>query len=404
MARRGVSFRSNDRMSEQHDPPDASLRELHESEERFRLLVESVRDYAILMLDPAGRVISWNPGAERLKGYAASEIVGQHFSVFYPEEARRKNHPAEELRLAVERGRYEEEAFRVAKDGRMFWANVVITPIRDAAGRLVGFAKVTRDLTERRKLEEERERVLARLERSNRDLQEFAMIASHDLQEPLRKIRMFGERIRVDFASELPETARDYLSRMERAAERGQSLIQGLLAYSRLATRTIPKMPVSLAKIAEDVVHDLEARIRSVHGRVVLGALPTIEADPHQMRQLFENLIVNALKFHRERVPPVVEVTAEESTPPDERGPRRWRIRTSDNGIGFDEKHAERIFKLFQRLHERGAYEGSGMGLAICRKIVDRHGGSIIARSTPGAGSTFFVELPEQQPKGKEIS
>jgi PAS domain S-box-containing protein len=375
----------------------AAEEQLRLSEERFRLLVDSVRDYAIYMLDPEGHVVSWNAGAERLKGYEAEEIVGKHFSIFYPPEARESGHPERELRTALECGRYEEENWRVRKDGTRIWANVVLTPIRDRDDRLLGFAKVTRDLSERRKLEEEREAAFERLQRSNKDLQEFAMVASHDLQEPLRKIQLFGEQLRTDFAELLPEEGRDYLERMQKAADRGRSLIQGLLAYSRITTRAQPLVPTPLGEIARDVVGDLDARIASVGGNVVVGELPTIEADPLQMRQLFQNLIGNALKFHRAGVAPVVEVSA---TKLDTRsgGPVRWQIRVSDNGIGFDEKYLDRIFKLFQRLHDRGAYEGSGMGLAICRKIVERHGGTITARSQPGSGTTFVIELPDRQP------
>ena len=371
----------------------AAEEQLRLNEERFRLLIDSVRDYAIYMLDPEGRVVSWNLGAQRLKGYSADEIVGKHFSIFYPPDARESGHPEQELRTALECGRYEEENWRVRKDGTRIWANVVLTPIHDGEGRLLGFAKVTRDLTERRKLEEERELAFERLQRSNKDLQEFAMVASHDLQEPLRKIQMFGEQLRTDFGAVLPDDARDYLERMQKAADRGRSLIQGLLAYSRVTTRAQPAVPTALGEIVRDVVGDLDARIATVGGRVVVGELPTIEADPLQMRQLFQNLIGNALKFHRPNVAPVVEVSASRLG-----GSSRWQVRVADNGIGFDEKYLDRIFKLFQRLHDRGNYEGSGMGLAICRKIVERHRGSITARSQPDAGTTFVIELPDRQP------
>jgi PAS domain S-box-containing protein len=371
---------------------------LRQSEERFRLLIESVRDYAIYLLDVNGNVASWNPGAERLKGYKAEEIIGKPFSLFYPEEARRRNHPAEELRIAAETGRYEEEGWRVRKDGRHFWANVVITPIRDPAGTLRGFAKITRDLTERRRLEELKDTALARLQRSNQNLQEFAMVASHDLQEPLRKIQLFAERLQEDFAPLLPEEGRDYLDRMQRAADRGRALVQGLLAFSRLTTRAQPPMPTPLREVADEVIQDLESQIATVRGKIVVGDLPTLEADPVQMRQLIQNLIGNALKFHKTDVPPVVQLGSQRLPERSPGQPTRWQISISDNGIGFDERYLDKIFKLFQRLHERGSYDGSGMGLAICRKIVERHGGSITARSAPDQGTTFLIELPERQP------
>ena len=371
--------------------------DLRQSEERFRLLIESVRDYAIYLLDVNGNVASWNPGAERLKGYKAEEIIGKPFSLFYPEEARRRSHPAEELRIAAEMGRYEEEGWRVRKDGRHFWANVVITPIRDPAGTLRGFAKITRDLTERRRLEELKDTALARLQRSNQNLQEFAMVASHDLQEPLRKIQLFAERLQEDFAPLLPEEGRDYVARMQRAADRGRALVQGLLAFSRVTTRAQPPMPTPLREVADEVIQDLESQIDTVRGKIVVGDLPTLEADRVQMRQLIQNLIGNALKFHKTDVPPVVELGSKRLPERSPGQPTRWQISISDNGIGFDERYLDKIFKLFQRLHELGSYEGSGMGLAICRKIVERHGGSITARSAPDRGTTFLIELPERQ-------
>jgi PAS domain S-box-containing protein len=369
---------------------------LRSSEERFRLLVDSVRDYAIYMLDPTGHVISWNSGAERLKGYRAEEIIGKHVSIFYPKEEQERGHPNEELRIAAEQGRHEEEGWRVRKDGTRLWANVVLTPIRDAAGALRGFAKVTRDLTERRTLEEQREAALARLEKSNADLQEFAMIASHDLQEPLRKIQLFAGQLRGDFGDQLPEEARDYLERMQKASDRGRALIQGLLALSRVRTRAQPPVPVALCDVVRDTLQELDAQLSSVGGEVVVRDLPTVEADALQMRQVFQNLIGNALKFHRSGVPPIIEISSEPVA-------GRWRISVSDNGIGFDEKYADRIFKIFQRLHDRGVYEGSGVGLAICKKIIERHGGTISVRSKPDVGTTFIIELPETQP-GEEAS
>jgi PAS domain S-box-containing protein len=333
-----------------------------------------------------------------LKGYKAEEIIGKPFSLFYPEEARRRSHPAEELRIAAEMGRYEEEGWRVRKDGRHFWANVVITPIRDPAGTLRGFAKITRDLTERRRLEELKDTALARLQRSNQDLQEFAMVASHDLQEPLRKIQLFAERLQEDFAPLLPEEGRDYVARMQRAADRGRALVQGLLAFSRVTTRAQPPMPTPLREVADEVIQDLESQIDTVRGKIVVGDLPTLEADRVQMRQLIQNLIGNALKFHKTDVPPVVQLGSQRLPERSPGQPTRWQISISDNGIGFDERYLDKIFKLFQRLHELGSYEGSGMGLAICRKIVERHGGSITARSAPDQGTTFLIELPERQP------
>lgn len=240
-------------------------------------------------------------------------------------------------------------------------------------------------------VEQELQRLNEELSRSNADLERFAAVASHDLQEPLRKIRAFGDRLATKYADDLPERGQDYLERMLSAASRMSRLIDSLLTFSRLATKEGPFEMVDLDEILAEVVADLEVRIEENDGRVEVGELPVIEADPNQMRQLFQNLVGNALKFHREGVPPRVRITCERvADEPDE----RYRIVVEDNGIGFDEKYLDRVFDVFQRLHGRGVYEGTGMGLAICRRIVERHGGEITATSTPGGGSTFIITLP----------
>jgi PAS domain S-box-containing protein len=379
---------------------------LLQSEEACRFLVASVTEYAIFMLDPEGRVASWNAGAERIKGYRAEEIVGQHFSRFYPDEDLQWGKPAYELRVASAEGRFEDEGWRVRKDGSRFWANVVITALRDEAGRLVGFAKVTRDLSERRKAEDRLRAYAAQLEQRNRELEEFAYVASHDLQEPLRKIQAFGDRLKTRCGEALNEQGRDYLARMQNAAARMQILIDDLLAFSRVTTQAEPFLPVDLIQIAREVISDLEATIERSGGRVELGELPTIEADPVQMRQLLQNLSSNALKFRRPDEPPVVTISSRPldpaaNPPPHPFAPRQFcQLVVEDNGIGFDEKYLDRIFNPFQRLHGRDEYEGTGIGLAICRKIVERHGGAITARSAPGRGARFIVTLPLRQSEG----
>ena len=237
------------------------------------------------------------------------------------------------------------------------------------------------------------------LRRSNRELEQFASVASHDLQEPLRKIQAFGDRLQTRYAAELGDNGRDYLNRMLASATRMRSLIDALLTFSRVTTKAQPFVPVDLAATAEEVISDLEERIHRTNGRVELGPLPTIEADPSQMRQLLQNLIGNGLKFIRPGATPVVKVASRQLDPAERNGDSvpSWEISVSDNGIGFEEVYLDRIFELFQRLHGRQEYEGTGMGLAICRKIVQRHGGAITARSMPERGATFFVHLPQRQ-------
>ena len=238
------------------------------------------------------------------------------------------------------------------------------------------------------------------MKRSNRELEQFAYVASHDLQEPLRKIRTFSDRLEIKCGESLDETGRQCINRMQNAAERMQMLIEGLLTLSRVTTRGQHFEPVDLAEITREVVSDLEVQIERAEGRVEIGKMPTIKADAVQIRQLVQNLIGNAIKFRRADKPPIIKVNGRFIPRPERHSRGRsvenelCRITVKDNGIGFDEKHLRRIFDVFQRLHPRDVYEGTGIGLAICRKIVERHGGTISAKSTPDHGSTFEILLP----------
>jgi len=272
----------------------------------------------------------------------------------------------------------------------------------DEIGRLaLAFNVMTQRLSESERAREEYVRKLAQ---SNRDLEDFAFIASHDLQEPLRKIQAFGDRLKEKHGEGIGEEGRDYLHRMQNAALRMQALIQALLSYSRVTTRPEPFSTVSLGLLVRQALSDLTARIEQAGARIEVNDLPSVEASPHQMRQLFQNLLSNALKYRREERP-VIKVSGKHMhNPPPKKGARRVRILVEDNGIGFDEKYLDRIFQPFQRLHGRGHYEGTGMGLAICRKIVERHGGTITAKSTPGKGATFIITLPTKQKPAETLA
>lgn len=337
----------------------------------------------LCVADFEGRFRRLNPAWEKVLGYATSELEGRRFTEWvHPDDV------SATLAAMAELGKGHGvtdfmNRYR-AKDGSWRWIEWNSTPYR---GRLIYAA--ARDITAKRQAEADLLKTMEALKRNNRELQDFAFVASHDLQEPLRKIQAFGGFLEQDLAGNLSESAADYLARMTGAAARMQALIEGLLAYSRISTQGRPFERVDMDRILREVLSDLENLLERTGGRVESDPLPPLQADPLQMRQLLQNLVGNALKFHREGVPPVVKVRATM-----EETPMRYRLSVSDNGIGFEEKYLDRIFTVFQRLHGRGEYEGTGIGLAVCRRIVERHGGTITASSVPGQGSTFIVELP----------
>ncbi len=300
---------------------------------------------------------------------------------------------------------YRNEFRSTDKHGVEHWMQEFIT-IRKLGENRWHLFGITTDITDLKKTEsalrsseEKLRQFTVQLERSNRELQDFAYVASHDLQEPLRKIVVFGERLKEKNGETLGPEGSDYLDRMQKAAARMQTLINDLLSFSRVTTKAQPFARVNLAEVASNVVDDLEGRIELVKGRVEVGALPEIDAEPLQMRQLLQNLIGNALKFRRPEEPPVVKVAAQMITDPADPGKPMCRLTVSDNCIGFEEKYVDRIFNVFQRLHTRNEYEGTGMGLAIVRKIALYHGGDVTAKSKPGAGSTFIVTIPAAHPQ-----
>jgi light-regulated signal transduction histidine kinase (bacteriophytochrome) len=252
------------------------------------------------------------------------------------------------------------------------------------------FLNILEDLAvEKSKLQDAR----MRLEQSNRELMDFTSVASHDLQEPLRKVQAFGDKLNTGCRAMLDDQGRDSLDRMLNATKRMQSLIRDLLSYAQVTSKAKPMLPVNLAQVTREVLSDLEIRIAEVSAQVEVGDLPTIEADAVQMRQLLQNLVGNALKFRKRDGQPIIRVHAE-TNDSGSASESLFRLIVEDNGIGFEEKYVDRIFVMFQRLHGRAEYEGTGVGLAICRKIAQRHGGDITATSFPGLGASFVVTLP----------
>ena len=347
------------------------------------------------------RMTLWNRASEEVTGHPAAAVVGKNDYDLFPKEEAESfvARDREVMEAGVMLETPEEVVHTPHKGVRVLRTRKI--PICDDNGQPQFLVGISEDVTERKAAEDQLKQFAAQLQNNNRELQDFAYVASHDLQEPLRKVRAFGDRLRSKCGAALGNDGNDYLNRMMNAAQRMQTLIEDLLSFSRVTTRARPFVPVDLNQISREVISDLEVRIEQAHGRVEIGPLPTLDADPMQIRQLLQNLIGNALKFHKPGETPLVKVLAEVDAEPKRANAHSQlcRLHVQDNGIGFDEKYLDRIFTVFQRLHGRGEYEGTGVGLAICRKIALRHNGDITARSKPGEGATFIVTVPVQQPK-----
>ncbi|HZZ44348.1 MAG TPA: ATP-binding protein [Tepidisphaeraceae bacterium] len=399
VARTADLSRANASLEEQVEERRRAEQEIYRQREYLKALLTSLEE-GIVALDENGKVVLVNRAALAMYSLPAEttpyEEWGKYHQTFYGDGVTPMAQDERPLaRVWREELLVDMEKVVVGKDGRRRDLLSSGSTIIGENGERIGAVVAFRDVTERRKHEEELKRYTAQLQRSNRELQDFASVASHDLQEPLRKIRAFGDRLKVKYIEAMGEEGGDYLGRMLNAAERMSALINDLLTFSRVTTRAQPFARVELKQIAEDVMSDLETRIEETGGRVEIGALPAVEADAMQIRQLMQNLIGNALKFHKPGKGTMVEISGKVEHEA-EMG-RVCRLRVKDDGIGFDEKYLDRIFNVFQRLHGRNEYEGTGIGLAVCRKIAERHHGSITARSVPGEGSTFIVTLPLQQ-------
>ena len=355
-----------------------------------REILDTMAD-ALFVIDSEARVRVINDAVYKLFDYTEPEILGKTIDTL--EQGDHEGTISRTLSDMLRRApiRDEERIFR-KKDGERIDVSISVSSLheREMEG---GAVLIARDIRERTRAREELHDFTVKLQQSNRELEDFAYVASHDLQEPLRKIQAFGDRLRARYAETLSGEGADYVQRMQSAAARMQALINDLLAFSRVTTKAQPFVPVDLNLVAQEVVHDFEVRIHQAGAAVTVGELPTLDADPSQMHQLIQNLISNGLKFHKPDTPPRVKVSGT-------KGGDTARIVVSDEGIGFDERYAERIFTMFERLHGRGTYEGTGIGLAICRKIAQRHGGDISAQSTPGEGATFTVTLPVMHRSG----
>jgi PAS domain S-box-containing protein len=385
--------------------------ELRRSEERYHKMISEVEDYAIILLNPSGDIEDWNAGAESIKGYTAREILGKNFSIFYTEEDREQKLPEMLLDLAVRKGKAQHEGWRVRKDRSKFWGSVTITALHDSNDMIIGFSKVTRDLTERKIAEDnlkaknhELEEMNKELGHMNKELTSFAYISSHDLQEPLRKIQTFAGRILEIDKVNLSEKGINYFARIQAASHRMRLLIDDLLTYSRTNAAERKYESTELSKIMKEVILDLEGNIEEKKAILEYGPLPVMEVIPFQIHQLLFNLINNSLKFSREDKVPYITIRSRVISADRVPGLQKQvsetyhHLTVSDNGIGFEQEHSGRIFEVFQRLHGREQYSGTGVGLAICKKIVENHHGIIRAEGKVNAGATFHIYLPTDMP------
>jgi len=486
---------------------------LRESEERYRMLLDGIREYAIIMLDPQGQIVSWNAGAERIKGYRAEEIIGQNFSSFFPPEDIQQGRPEEVLRMTAASGRHEEQGMRVRKDGSRFLASLTFTALRDPNGNLRGFSEFShdlseskesgakyrglleaapdamvvvnqageivlfnlqaekqfgyhrdelvgqkvkniipkgfaerlladglrsvedalaqqigtgieltgrrkdgsefpieimlsplespegtlvtaaiRDITERKRAEQHLVKTVAELNRSNDELQQFAYVASHDLQEPLRMVASYTQLLAERYKGRLDSDADEFIAYAVDGSNRMQVLIQDLLSYSRAGTNGRTLRKISSDNALKEALTNLRATIQESGAVVTYDSLPIITTDGTQLTQVFQNLVGNAIKYRSAEIPKV-HVSASKNDG------NEWIFSVRDNGMGIDAQYFERIFVLFQRLHGQTEFKGTGIGLTICKKILEQLGGRIWVESQPEKGSTFHFALPEKDGK-----
>jgi PAS domain S-box-containing protein len=364
---------------------DITERKQAEEAAQFLASIVDSTDDAIIGKSLDGIILSWNPGAEKLYGYPAPEAVGKPISIIALPE---KPDEMQEILGKVSRGEKIEyyETKRLTREGKRIDVSLTVFPVRDREGRIVAASMIGRDITERKQAEEKLRAVVDDLERSNKELEQFAYVASHDLQEPLRMVSSYMQLIAKRYQGKLDSNADEFIAYAVDGAVRMQRMINDLLAFSRLGTRGKPFQPTDTETVLNDVLENLKLAIEENHALVTHDPLPTVMAEESQLAQVFQNLIGNALKFHGEE-PPRVHVSARKTS-------AVWEFSVRDNGIGIDPQFFERIFLIFQRLSTRAEHPGSGIGLAICKKIVERHGGRIWIESKPGQGATFFFTLP----------
>ena len=395
---------AEDKLNSLTDELKSRNEELKQSEERYHKMISEVKDYAIILLDTKGIIMNWNAGAEAIKGYKQHEIVGKSFQQFYQEADRESGFPLKLLAQAADKGKVVQEGWRVRKDGSKFWGSVVITALHDATNTIIGFSKVTRDLTDKKLADDqllskslELESRNKSLQRLNEEVTSFAYVASHDLTEPLRKIRTFASILRE---TNDPIKTQEIADKIQHSAERMQNLMDDLLDYSQLTNDETSFVKLDLNKILLDVLNDLEIPISEKAAKFQIQQLPEVSGIDFQLNQLFFNLISNAIKFSKSEESPTVRIFASVANGKDiplglvNDLKEYIKIAVADNGIGFDDANSKKIFDIFQRLHSRTEYSGTGIGLAIVKRVMENHHGIVIANSVPSEGTTFELYFP----------
>lgn len=374
----------------------------------YKAMIDEVTDYAIFFLNESGCIMSWNAGAKKIKGYNSDEVIGKKISIFYTEEDRNNGLPQMLIEQAINNKRTAHEGWRIRKDGSKFWGSVILTSIHNDTGNLIGFTKVTRDLTERKSAEDNlvKQAELIRnqnekLNKVNSELQSFAYNASHDLKEPLRKIKIFSDKI-INEELNLSESAVTYFQRIQAGTDRMRKLIDDMLEYAQTNSQHEVEQ-IDSDELQEWLSNEWKDHIGALNATIHWNGKVKFDGVAFQIKQLILNLVSNSLKFTKPDVPSLIDISLSYSTgfengnvsaKPDV---KYVYIKLTDNGIGFDPEHNKIIFELLQRLHGRSAYEGSGIGLAICKKIVQLHNGNIYAEGKPDQGATFRIFLPVLQ-------
>lgn len=381
------------------------IEELRKSEERYHKMIEEVEDYAIILLDKDGIIRNWNKGAEKIKGYSDQEILGKSFELFYLEEDRQAGLPKTLIERARNEGKAIHEGWRRRKDGTAFWGSIVLTALHNEKNEVIGFSKVTRDLTERKIAEDKLKDYTYELEFQNKELEQFAYAASHDMMEPLRKIHFYNNYVLENGADQLDEKSREYLSRSMNAVKRMSNLIDDLLTYSRTTLNAETFEEVDLNEIVEELVLNNKEDFEQKNITVNISDLPVIQLVPFQIKQLMDNLFNNAIKYKHPERDLVIDVKSEiisgsqvRENDVDTFRKRFYKVSVIDNGIGFEPQYSEKIFEVFQRLNSSPGTKGSGIGLAICKKIMQNHKGFIKAIGKPDEGARFDVYFPVTAP------